>query len=127
MAPTRISVAETPVVVLPLIGATVYFGNGTPPLAVVTGVVLPVEPDAAAVVVGPAVVGAVADFLLLLHAASTSTAAAATPTPFLTKATVAPPVASPDVRGETYATTGVIANRVFTRYRARTRSGTGST
>src|SRR5581483_6767949 len=93
MAPTRISVAETPVVVLPLIGGTTTLGNASPPLAAVLAVVLPVvAPVAAAVVPVAAVVAVVAAFLLLLHAASTSTATATAPTPRFVNATVIPPV-----------------------------------
>jgi len=84
-------VALTPVVVLPVTGGIVTDGRVTP--VVPAGAPVVVAPPDAAVVDGlvAAVVGAVVDFLLLLHAPSTIKLAAATATPFLPRATGVPP------------------------------------
>src|ERR1700736_91965 len=92
MPPRWIAVALTPVVVLPVTGGIVTDGRVTPVVPAGAPLVV-VAPPAAAVVAGlvAAVVGALDDFLLLLHAPSTIRLAAATATPFLIRATGVPP------------------------------------
>src|SRR5579871_775016 len=90
MPPRWISVALTPVVVLPLTGATVTFGSVAdvvPPAAAVVDEAA----VAPAVVAGAAVVAGVLGLLLLLHAPRTSSAARPPTMPLLAHPITAPP------------------------------------